>query len=522
MTAVPAPQNSKPSGWRVAWLLTALAAGLHGWLLWHAGAFCGDEVNVINLAHAGSVAQMTHDSFPVLMPLLIGGWTVLGLAGTDFHLRVLGFLIGLALTCALWLPVWSARRTPPLLSLVFLGLNAMAIYWTDYLRAYGLGSMLILLALAAMCRLLASPTWLRAAILLLAGVLAVQALYQNAAFLAAICCGGWMVCALRRDKGAAMKILVAAVGAAVSLLPYVASVLRWQRATTIRPGFSVAAALDNLHTMLAFPLPQHVWLWALLSLAVIGGAAMVLARPQSAGGEGAGMTAAESRLFAGVTVAAALAGYFIFLEHAALITSPWYFLPLMALGAACFDLGISISTWPRIPRTVAWAILIGTALLCVPFGVRDLNCRYSNMDLVSARLRKEVSPQDYVVVTPWHLGISFSRYYRGQAPWDSLPPVADHSTYRFDLLPATPGETTQAMQPVLEHMARTLQTGHRVWVVGWMHVPAPGRSASTAEARFLAQHTQSFEPVDLKFKGQVNDYENVSLLKASGWRANPP
>jgi hypothetical protein len=523
-TADPASKNSGRTGLLAAAFLTAIIAGLHVWLLFHAGAFCGDEVNVLNLADTHSLSLMARDSFPVLLPVLEGFWKATGLGRTDFTLRLLGAAVGLGLAGALWLPAWAARRRPPLWGLILFGLNATALYWTDYLRAYGLGSLLILLTVAAMCFLLEHPSWRRAAILTVAAVLSVQTLFQNAVFFAAIGFGGWVICWRRRDQACAIKILAAAIAAAASLLPYLAPLLRWQQTTTIRPGFSLTAVLDNLNTMLAFPVPQYVWLWWLLALAVIAWGATVLFRSQPAPSTAqpdAVMTLAEARAFAATILAASTAGYFVFLRLAGLITSPWYFVPLMAIGAACFDLAVPLAMLPRIVRTVAVAILIATAGLSVPFAVRDLNCRFSNMDLVVNRLEKELSPQDYVLVAPWYLGISFSHYYHGPAAWDSLPPVSDHSTYRFDLVPVSPADLARVTRPALDHAANTLQAGHRVWVVGWMTVPAPHHHASTPDARFLAEHSTSFEAVDLKIPGQTSDYENVSLLRAEGWKESP-
>jgi len=226
-------------------------------------------------------------------------------------------------------------------------------------------------------------------------------------------------------------------------------------------------------------------------------------------------------LFAGTTLLASLVGYFIFLRMAAMITSPWYFLPLLAVGASCFDLGIPLAKLPRSLRTLVWAVLIATVGIAVPFAARDLNCRFTNADLVADRLQSEISPQDYVVVTPWYLGISFNRYYHGPAVWDTLPPVADHSAYRFDLV-ATANKEPHPDQPVMDRIASTLQAGHRVWVVGWMRVPAPGKTAATEVGRFIAMHSQSFETLDLQIKGPTSDYEDESLLRASGWKTNPP
>lgn len=512
---------SQPA-WLATVLITVAILGLHCFFLFHAGAFCGDEVNVINLAGSDSLAHMTRDSFPILLPLLIRGWTALGLANSDLHLRLLGSLIGLGLPGALWLAAWTARRSPPLISLTLFGLSGTTIFWEVYLRAYGLGSLLILLTLSAMCFMLGKPTWWRTAILSVVAVLSVQALYQNAIFFAGIGLGGWLVCWLRKDKGTALKILVAGLAGVASLLPYWGCVVKWQQSTAvIRPGFSFAAAADNFNTIAAFPLPQYVWVWMLLGLAVLGlGAAAFFRRPPQPVQSDNRMTPAELQVFAGATLLAALVGYFIFLHFAALITSPWYFLPLLAVAASCFDLGLSLAAVPLTFRAVVWGVLIATVGVAIPFAARNLNCRFTNVDLVTKRLMKEISPQDYVVVTPWYLGISFHRYYQGAADWDTLPPVADHSTYRFDLVP-TASEMPRASQPVLDRIANTLQAGHRVWIVGLMSVPAPGRRAATEAGRFIAEHSQTFEPLDLKIHGPTSDYEDESLLRASGWKTNP-
>ena len=223
-----------------------------------------------------------------------------------------------------------------------------------------------------------------------------------------------MVCLLRKDKATALKISAAGLAAVISLLPYWGCVLRWQQAAAaIRPGFSFVAAADNFNTITAFPLPQYVWIWKLLGLVVVGLGAAVFFRPAQRSARPVGrLTPAELQLFAGTTLLAALTGYFIFLFFASLITSPWYFLPLMALGAVCFDLGLPLAALPRLFRAVVWGILIATVGIAVPFAVRDLNCRFTNVDLVAKRLMKEISPRDYVVVTPWYLGISFNRYYK--------------------------------------------------------------------------------------------------------------
>ena len=51
-----------------------------------------------------------------------------------------------------------------------------------------------------------------------------------------------------------------------------------------------------------------------------------------------------------------------------------------------------------------------------------MRVRFTNIDLVAARLNKLVAKEDFVIVTPWYYGISFERYYRGPGDWVTVPP----------------------------------------------------------------------------------------------------
>jgi hypothetical protein len=97
------------------------------------------------------------------------------------------------------------------------------------------------------------------------------------------------------------------------------------------------------------------------------------------------------------------------------------------------------------------------------------------------------------------------------------------------------------LQPVFEKVAATLQSGHRVWVVGHLQIPEPGtplpgdlpppplehsgwsdlpysgRWAAQA-AGFLENHSLQFERVDHETNSNVSDYENLQLFEAGGWK----
>ena len=57
--------------WLAAFLITAIIVGFHFYLWFNAGGFWRDEVNLIHLAARPTLSDMSRDSFPVLMPLLV-------------------------------------------------------------------------------------------------------------------------------------------------------------------------------------------------------------------------------------------------------------------------------------------------------------------------------------------------------------------------------------------------------------------------------------------------------------------
>ena len=539
--AAPINPILRQSEWMLAGAATLAAVWLHLFFLWHAGGLWRDEVNLVNLASQHSLGEMVRDSFPVLMPLLVSGWTKVGLGQSDFNLRVLGMLIGLGIPAALWLAARSSRR-PPLFSMALFGLNAVAIAYGDSLRAFGLGSLLVVLTVAAACHFLRKPSWLRAGILATAGILSVQALYQNAVLFAAVGVGAWAVCGRRKDFRTAFKILLASLLAAASLLPY------WKilsglpaAAVSERTGFAPDLAFSNLSAVIGFPKPACALVWGFLVLAALGfGVAALSARGRKSAAEAKELPPEDLSLFAGVTLLAALIGFTGFLWFAALPTQPWYFLPLVALTVVCLDFGLPLPSLNRLGRTAFLVLAAAMTLLAAPFAQMNLNQRFTNVDVLARRLTAEASPQDFVVVTPWYCGISFARYFKSATPWQTLPPLADHSAHRYDLF-REEMKKPDALRPVLDQIAAALQSGHRVWVVGNMDIPGPGarRPAdlpppplkgfgwsdfpytlnwTDQTAWFLKNHSRQFERVDTGATGNVNPNEDLQLFMAGGWK----
>ena len=95
----------------------------------------------------------------------------------------------------------------------------------------------------------------------------------------------------------------------------------------------------------------------------------------------------------------------------------------------------------------------------------EAHTRRSNLDLAAAFLSQNASPSDLIVVQNAWEGITFNRYYRGQAQWLSVPPIDSHEVHRNDLIMAKMNQP-EAMTPVLHAITNTLASGHNVWVVG--------------------------------------------------------
>ena len=461
--------------WLAALLVIVAAAGLHLDFFSHAGGFWRDEVNTINVASHHSLDEFRNDSFPVLFPLLVHCW--LNFEPGESNLRVLGLLVGGGILAALLLAGWKINRAPPLLALVLFALNPTLIVIGDSLRAYGLGTLFIALATMAAAWFLLKPDWRRLSLFTIAGVLAVQTLYHNAVFLGAICLGAMAVCARRKNFFAAVQIFGAGALAALSLVPYVTGVLAGRDdSASLRTGLNPSRLVNGLLETFGYPRQEISFVWLLLFVALLWHGWRIWRRQETSPVAPENFRA-DLPLFAAVTAGISVFGFLGFLWLAALPSQSWYFLPLMVVSALCLDLVISF--WPKKIQLAIAALLVLSTALILPTTWGILAVKYTNVNVWTQQLEKSVAPEDYVIVDPWYCGLTFAHYFKPATPWDTLPPLADHATHRYDLVKLQL-QNTNALAPVLEKISATLRSGHRVWVValyGWMDVPEPGTVA---------------------------------------------
>jgi hypothetical protein len=524
--------------WAVCIFATLAAAVLHILFLAHAGALWRDEAGGVGLATVPTLREMwtmlAHDSFPVLFPAVIRFWTAIGLGHTDLGLRCLGFLLGLGLLGMLWVSARVLGYRLPLFSLALLSVNLTPVIWGDSLRAYGLASVLILATLCLVWRLMRVPNLERFLAASGAALLSVQCLYSNAFLLLAICIAGCFVCFRCKQDRAALWVIGVGAVAALSLVPYFGPLQRSQQWWIVeKAGIYGAVVLANLLEALGSPMIWLAGVWIILSPIAVGWGFLSMKtedrkRPISTD---------ELPPFAALILCFGTVTFFLFLLIAKLPTQPWYWLPLMVLAAVCIDSTFAVAFREhRVWRTVVILLLV---IIPLPWAITESGCRKTNIDLVAAKIATDAAPNDLVLVYPWYHGVSFSRYYKGRAPWTTLPPLTDFRFHRYDLLKEQLG-ATRPIKPVLDKIAATIAGGNRVWVVGDFPSPEPGETAPPdlppapegpngwfdvpytyawgRQAQHLLQgQAGKLKPIAIGKGRCVSRFEDVSLSVAPSW-----
>lgn len=531
-------------------IIILLVAVLHVRFVSNVGGLWRDEVNSVNFANLPSFAEMRRlaefDSFPLLFPLVVRGWTTILGEDNDAALRVLGLLTGLGILGALWANGRAFGIRSPVLSLALVGLNPMVIRYGDSTRAYGLGILLIILTLRSFWRLVEIPTpgTRRILVATVMALLSVQCLYYNSVLLLAIAAGASAVAVEKREWRTVGIVLAIGLLSAISLLPYVPAMQRMQEWNfLVRHSINFTWLWQRLCDVLGAPSPLGTWVWLallLVSLALVARACFL----RSA-------RLAGAVLFAAVTLVVGVIVYAAFLRALSYATEPWYYLTLVVLAGCLLE--VIISTGPQ-EATTRQLLRIGclvlpAILLSVMFFLdwKILPVRLTNADLIGESLRDLGREGDLVIVPSWAHAIPLSRYYHGPAALVTLPPLADHRMHRYDLILQAMAAPEDPLGPVLSRIEKVLRSGRRIFLAGQISFPSaksvppsivppayrdamgrwrgqdPQLSWQNRTGYFLRQHAR--RAVELKVSlpgdGSILDYENIELGLIEGWRDQP-
>lgn len=515
--------------------ITVSAVILHIVFLFSAGGLWRDESGGVALATLPNFSEvwheLTHDSFPGLFVMVVRSWAAIFGPG-DFALRSLGLLVGLGWLAAVWANArWLGLRTP-LIALTVLGLNLTLIQWGDSLRAYGLGSVLVVLFFGRVWRFVKQASPLRFSLAAGLAVLAVQTLYQAAFLVAAGCLAGAVVAARRsRWSLAGMSLLVGAPAAA-SLLPYLKPLHESQAWWIVeKTGFNAPFTWHTLSTALDTPLFLGPWLWiAFLAAGIVYGMTWMerkVSRRED--------IAVDLPLFGACAAVAGLLGFFAFVVSAGLPTQPWYWLVLLSFFAVCLE--ATIGVWLSKQSIKLTWVAVGLAAVSLLSTAPRVSRTMTNIPEIAAKLKSDVQPNDLILVYPWYLGVSFQRSYSTNSAWLTVPDIADHRFHRYDQLKERL-QQRDALHSVFAKIDATLQQGGRIWLVGGLPEPAPGEKdvpslppAPESESGwydepynqmwgrqldiYLRQKVRQIEPVLLPVPGRGTRYEQIPLFQCA-------
>jgi len=528
----------------------------------YAGPLWRDETNALSVAQMPSLKEfwnnLTFESLPPLWPLLLRGWSFLGMADSDAGIRVLGLYVGFFFLASLWLcSRWIGGRAP-ILSIALLGSLPAFVFIMGANRGYGLANCLLVLSFGMIWRMLEFPSRSRVLLAGLTCILFAHCIYYDVVFLCAMLSGAAMVAIRRRQ----WKTLGALVGiGTVSGVSMVICLPIIRRSSVFlpmlqEPSFNFSTLWHKLGDALAArssaqpagPNGPEVWLWIAL---LLGGSvvAFVMQRArerQMPNREAAAAIAVRTRtdlaLFCVVSMLFGTVGYFAFLLRLHYLTQTWYYVEMFSLCAISLD-GILGANWPTLRP---WGLLrIGFMVVMMTWGAKsaweEAHTRRSNVDLIAAVLGKKASAGDLIVVQgPWE-GVTFDRYYHGQAHWVTVPPIDSHKVHRNDLVLEKLNQR-DPMAPVLREITNTLRNGNSVWIV--RHVtavdpkqlpppppPPPGLPTrwwlqpylvywSAQFTMHLLNHARQEQVLEIPVNGPVSRLEKLSVLRFSGYKSN--
>jgi len=481
------------------------------------------------------VFYFPHEGFPPPFLALLREYA--GFLGTsDTALRVFGLCAGTACLGMVWLNAALTTRRAPLVALALFGFSPVLFVWGDSIRGYGLGAALIMLTFTLFARAVVKPSRRVFWAALVSAVLSVQCLMANAVLLFALGASAFVVLMFQGRARHARIVLGIGCVAALSIIPYIGSYRdgrEWD--VVFRTRLSFAWLWGRLCGALGNPIAGMLWVWWLLFLLAAIGVIWLLRHNSARKSKTTPLA-----VFAFVSCALALLCYLVFLKALGYPTQNWYYLSLIAV----LVLGLDIVAGALAER-LAWvavlrlALAVGvTAAVAAP-AFMQAQKRLSNLDLVASELKRRAAPRDFILVAPWYLGISFRSHSPAGMACETLPPMRDLRIHRYDLLKEQM-TLPDPLEPLRRRIADTLRSGHRLWIVGALTYPEPGRTPpfhapaphdrvgwsefaySTAWSmqlgHFVETHGLRSHRVELAAPTPINVFENAQLTAVEGWR----
>jgi hypothetical protein len=552
----------------VGLILTATIVALHVIRACYAGPLWRDEISSVNVAEQHTILDFYNsiglDSFPGLIHVLLWFWRLSGWGASLPGLRVFGLIVGLSLIGGLWWCTWSLARRAPLLSLALFALNPVVIQWGDSIRAYGVGTLLLVICIGAVAHTLASTKPSRRQLLgtAIVMILSVQCLYQGGLLIAAIASAAIIV-ALFHKQWRLIAWLVGGVAAAAAgsliYLPIIRrlSPLHELQAETPEDLRLWEHLLKSLNVAGSYaPL---FWLIGIIAAGLFAALAWTAAHstPRDAGNSFS-QSHRDLAIFAVLSLVFSSLAFFIYLRILSFYANAWYFIPIMGVVAICADVARaqlpvriqkaelshgSINARRLRQASSLFAMLFAAILTTLSLNQTWLQIheRQTNMDTVADLVEKIAADGDVVLIVPEYLKPPFQRYFNRKNQVLTLPPQPERYggllVVRNAMMQSNPNELTY------DAVAHALIFGHKVLVVnllqstpnglappplppaplpsfGWSQLPYLNNWENEMSA-FLRSRSLRGNVLVVPDTGPINDKEHIHfVLCISGWRGS--
>jgi hypothetical protein len=504
----------------------------------NAGPLWRDECDSLNLARMPRFADLLeylhYTAFPILFPTVVRTYTTL-FGTSDIALRCFGLAVGIFFLGAAWFLSRSLHRGLPLLLPALIGLNINFVTAGLWLRGYGLGSAVIVLAFALTAKFLLQPNARSLTAVSFAYLASMQCLYFDGVLVPTMVLAASVVLLIRRDWKWMWLLLGVAALCGLTYLPYIwkiySSTITW--AVLVQIPYSWRWLLNGFLSACGGPhlIGAIAWHGIVLLCVTAGTWRLGIVWNTNRTRE------RDMLLFALLVIPIGILAQYGYLRLMKNIVIERYHLALISLIVAAATLiaaNISWYYWLYFGR-IALVIMTAATLFYAPW--TKLDERKSNIDIIAQRVETDARPNDLIVVNDSQLGISFRRYYHGMNRWITVPEIDDHRIHRYDLIQKKMMEFFQ-LDDVEKEIAAALKSGNRVWIVGTIGkslehsgsalAPAPDpqfgwQLPSYMEAwsrqlgAFLRRHATHIDLVVRRGKS-VSQWENCQLLACEGWR----
>ena len=451
---------------------------LHIYRVSHAGGFWRDEISSIQVALSQNWKSLYNtqadDSFPLLNVTCIRIWNNIfnsserTISQADFIIRLYGMIAGLFLAWCVLTSRISKNSSFRQFSWTLFAISPVVIIWGDSLRAYALGTALIVLFLGnifeiSINKILKKKYVIKSIIL---GILAVWALYGNAFLILAICMGGAAYPLLNCEWKKVVVIISIGLLAGMSMLLNIPTINKLIEIKDIAAHYiSLKTIIYTLIKSISAGGVRFLYLWA-LGFSILFYITIYIIFWETLSKENEFIK--RKAFFIFITSVSSAVLFIVYIKCVDQYPQDWYYIPLCALQVCLIDAAVTLyKPNPKLLKaglTITILIILSSA----PNTLDKLSIKMTNVDSVASELELVCRKNDLILISDQYNASTFLHYYKGFSDVQIYPPCSRYemaSSSRIPILSAIK-DGDNAIAPLLNKIKNTLQSGGTVWYVG--------------------------------------------------------